>query len=153
MIDIEDAEEQLAQRVVSEAMDWVGTPYRHQASRRGVGCDCLGLMRGVWRALYGEEPEVPGPYSADWAETDGEDRLLAAAHRHCREVDIARLAPGHLILLRWRPHLPAKHVGIMTAGCAFVHAYQGMEVTVSALVPQWRRRIAGVFAFPPLPAA
>jgi len=28
-----------------------------------------------------------------------------------------------------------------------------MEVTVSALVPQWRRRIAGVFAFPLVPAA
>ncbi|EKF40643.1 hypothetical protein NA8A_19880 [Nitratireductor indicus C115] len=153
MNDIADTEWALAQRVVSEALEWVGTPYRHQASRKGVGCDCLGLMRGVWRDLYGAEPEDPGPYSADWTETTGEDRLLQAARRHCREVDIAGLAQGHLILLRWRPHLPAKHVGIMTAGCAFVHAYQGMEVTVSALVPQWRRRIAGVFAFPPLPAA
>jgi hypothetical protein len=29
-----------------------------------------------------------------------------------------------------------------------VHAYEGMAVSLSALVPQWRRRIAGVFAFP-----
>ena len=28
---------------------WIGTPYRHQASLKGVGCDCLGLVRGVWR--------------------------------------------------------------------------------------------------------
>ena len=34
----------------------------------------------------------------------------------------------------------------------FIHAYQGHSVLVSALVPHWRRRIAGVFAFPPLPA-
>jgi hypothetical protein len=30
----------------------------------------------------------------------------------------------------------------------FVHAYQGSAVVVSALVPQWRLRIAGVFSFP-----
>lgn len=52
----------LDRAVVAEAMDWIGTPYRHQASRKGVGCDCLGLVRGVWRALYGREPEAPGPY-------------------------------------------------------------------------------------------
>jgi NlpC/P60 family putative phage cell wall peptidase len=51
----------LERAVVAEAMDWIGTPYRHQASRKGVGCDCLGLVRGVWRALYGREPEAPGP--------------------------------------------------------------------------------------------
>jgi hypothetical protein len=30
----------------------------------------------------------------------------------------------------------------------FVHAYEGNAVSLSALVPQWRKRIAGVFAFP-----
>ncbi|MCR4269221.1 NlpC/P60 family protein [Nitratireductor sp. ZSWI3] len=148
-----EAEAVLARAVVGEALDWVGTPYRHQASRKGVGCDCLGLLRGVWRALYGFEPEDPGPYSADWAETGKDDRLLNAARRCCRERAPRELAAGHVIILRWRPHLPAKHVGILTAPGQFVHAYQGSRVVVSALVPQWRRRIAGVFAFPPLPNA
>ena len=44
-----------------EARRWLGTPYRHQASRMGVGCDCLGLVRGVWRSLYGAEPEATPP--------------------------------------------------------------------------------------------
>jgi hypothetical protein len=30
----------------------------------------------------------------------------------------------------------------------FIHAYERNTVVVSALVPQWRNRIAGVFAFP-----
>ncbi|MEM1422329.1 MAG: peptidase P60, partial [Pseudomonadota bacterium] len=38
-------------QIAYEASRWIGTPYRHQASLRGVGCDCLGLLRGVWRAL------------------------------------------------------------------------------------------------------
>lgn len=33
--------------VVAEARDWIGTPYRHQASVKHAGCDCLGLIRGV----------------------------------------------------------------------------------------------------------
>ena len=44
--------------IVREARTWLGTPYLHQASVRGAGCDCLGLVRGVWRALYGREPEA-----------------------------------------------------------------------------------------------
>lgn len=135
--------------VVAEALSWLGTPYRHQASRKGVGCDCLGLIRGVWRTLYGVEPEAVGPYSKDWAETAGGERLLKAARQHFISCDDdGGLEPGRLILFRWRPHLPAKHAGITVDGAAFIHAYEGRGVLISQLVPQWRRRIAGVFAFP-----
>ena len=47
--------------IVEAARAWLGTPYHHQASLRGVGCDCLGLVRGVWRELYGPEPEAAPP--------------------------------------------------------------------------------------------
>ncbi len=47
--------------IVVTARLWIGTPYLHQASLRGIGCDCLGLLRGVWRDLYGPEPEAPPP--------------------------------------------------------------------------------------------
>ena len=49
-------------RVVAAARHWRGTPYHDQASRRGVGCDCLGLVRGVWAALEGHEPEPVPAY-------------------------------------------------------------------------------------------
>jgi NlpC/P60 family putative phage cell wall peptidase len=141
-----------AERIVAEALEWVGTPYRHQGSLKGVGSDCLGLVRGVWRAVYGEEPEAPGPYAGDWAEATGEDRLLAAAHRHCVARTKEDAVPGDLLLFRWRPNVPAKHAGILVAADRFIHAYQGHSVLVSALVPHWRRRIAGVFVFPAPPS-
>lgn len=145
---IDSAEGSIVSTVVGEALDRVGTPYRHQGSRKGVGCDCLGLLLGVWRALYGAEPEKPGAYAPDWAEAGGEDRFLDAASRHCMAKPLAGLCAGDLVLFRWRPHLPAKHAGIMVGPDRFVHAYQGSVVVISALVPQWRRRIAGVFSFP-----
>jgi NlpC/P60 family putative phage cell wall peptidase len=146
-----NAEEMRAEMVVEAARAWLGTPYRHQGSRKGVGCDCLGLVRGVWRELYGTEPEDPGPYAADWAETGGEDRLFEAARRYCREKPHADPAAGDLVLFRWRPDAPAKHAGIMVTPESFIHAYQGQAVLVSVLVPHWRRRIAGVFVFPANP--
>ena len=59
--------------VLAEARLWLGTPYVHGASLRGVGCDCLGLVRGVWRGVYGVEPEPTPPYRPDWAEAQGRD--------------------------------------------------------------------------------
>jgi NlpC/P60 family putative phage cell wall peptidase len=152
MSEIETMSGNAARRVLTVAAGWIGTPYRHQASRKGVGCDCLGLLCGVWREVYGVEPETPPPYAADWAEAGAQEPLLAAARRHCREKPVAAMAPGDLILFRWRPHLPAKHAGILSGERSFIHAYQGHAVMESPLVPQWRRRIAAAFAFPDLPA-
>ncbi len=131
------------------AEGWIGTPYRHQASLRGVGCDCLGLVRGVWRELYGDEPEVPPPYAPDWAERSGEDRLTAAAERHFLSVaDRGTAVPGDLLLFRFRPQFSAKHAGILGAGGRFIHAYEQAGVVRSPLAPSWARRIAGIYRFP-----
>jgi NlpC/P60 family putative phage cell wall peptidase len=135
------------QRAVTEALGWVGTPYRHQGARRGVGCDCLGLVRGVWCGLYGFELPESGPYAPDWAESSGADRLLAELRFHFHEIP--EPAAGCVLLFRWRANLPAKHIGVLVDSGCFVHAYEGAGAVVrSRLVPQWRRRIACAFAFP-----
>lgn len=138
----------IAQEVLAEAERWIGTPYRHGASTRGVSCDCLGLVRGIWRALYGCEPERPGIYAPDWAEVSTGDPMLEAAARHMNRRVSHAPVPGDLIVLRWRSGLAAKHLGIMAHDNRFIHAYQGHSVMASALVPQWRNRIAGIFSFP-----
>ncbi|WP_099865111.1 NlpC/P60 family protein [Pararhizobium haloflavum] len=135
--------------IVEAARDWIGTPYRHQGSTRNVGCDCLGLVRGVWRHIYGEEAEQPGPYQPDWAEMTSAERLIAAGRRHCGPpLPAAEMQPGDIIAFRWRAHLPAKHVGIVSAADRFIHAYEQACVIESPLIPAWRRRIAAVFRFP-----
>jgi NlpC/P60 family putative phage cell wall peptidase len=143
---------ELRQAIVTEARSWIGTPYRHQGFAKGVGCDCLGMVRGVWSAIYGCAPESPPSYSSDWAEASKEETLLAAARRHMTELAPTEMAPGDLIVFRWRPHLPAKHCGILAGPDRMVHAYDAAgKVAEGHLAAAWRRRIAGVFAFPPLP--
>lgn len=140
--------------IVAEARTWIGTPYRHQASRMGAGCDCLGLVRGVWRGLYGAEPEAPPPYAADWAEVGARETLLEAARRHLVEIPVTAWRPGDVLLFRMSPDACVKHCAIVTAATPgepeprIVHAYWGRAVVESWLGPWWRRRLAYAFSFP-----
>jgi NlpC/P60 family putative phage cell wall peptidase len=134
--------------VVAAARRWIGTPYRHQASLMGVGCDCLGLVRGVWRDVIGDEPETAPPYTADWAEASGDEALLRAALRWFQPVDVAHMQAGDVIVFRWRDNAPAKHLGVATSASSMIHAHDGAFVCEAHIGAAWRRRIAGVFAFP-----
>ena len=133
-------------RIIAEARAWIGTPYRHQASLQGVGCDCLGLVRGVWRALHGVEPETTPAYTRDWAEALGVESLAEAARRHLEELaDPHTFAPGDVLLFRYANRYPAKHA---TAPDLMVHAHDGVAVTEVPIAPWWRRRLAFAFVFP-----
>ena len=137
-------------RVIAETRAWIGTPYHHQASVRGVGADCLGLVRGVWRGLYGNDAERPPAYSPDWAEASGRETLIEAAHRHLLSVAVDAHRPGDVLVFRLRDGLPAKHTGIQVSATTMVHASEGRAAAEVVLVPWWRRRLAGVFQFPGL---
>ena len=134
--------------IITEARSWIGTPYRHQASLKGVGCDCLGLVRGVWRAVIGEEPERAPTYSRDWAEASGAETFAHAARKHLVEIDPAQVQPGDVLLFRYAPRYPAKYAAIITAPELMVHAHDGAAVAEVAIAPWWRRRIAYAFRFP-----
>lgn len=138
--------------VVTLARGWIGTPYLHQASVRGAGADCLGLLRGIWRDLYGAEPETVPAYSRDWSEPSGQERLWSAAARHLVPVASgAPEAPGQVLLFRMRAGAVAKHLGVAGqtgAQPTFIHAYSGHGVVESPLSAPWRRRIVARFTFP-----
>jgi NlpC/P60 family putative phage cell wall peptidase len=138
-------------RVVRAARDWIGTPYVHQMATKGAGCDCLGLLRGVWREIVGGEPIRIAPYSMDWSEPQGEERLWQAAIVHLVAKSITQEAAGDVMLFRMREGAVAKHLGILTeAGDAarFIHSFSGHGVTESPLSAPWRRRIVARFEFP-----
>lgn len=141
----------IGENAAREARRWIGTPYRHQGSKRGAGADCLGLLRGVWRELYGQEPERVPPYTSDWSEPQGEETLWQAARRHLIEKPLKEAAPGDVILFRLREGGPAKHLGIqgdIGPEVTFIHAYEGHGVVESPLSTPWSRRIVARFAFP-----
>jgi NlpC/P60 family putative phage cell wall peptidase len=130
---------------VAAARGWIGTPYRHQGALKGVGCDCLGLLIGVWREVTGEAAEAPPPYAADWAEALGRETFAEGLRRHMAEIAPETADAGDVLLFRWRAHLPAKHAGILTAPGRMVHAQERAVVTEVAVSAWWRRRVAYAF--------
>lgn len=139
--------------ILAEARAWIGTPYMHQASAKGAGCDCLGLVRGVWRAIYGGEPEAVPAYTPDWAERAGGETLLEAARRHLVEISIVVAMPGDVLLFRMHAQAPVKHCAILdcspaSGGTCIIHAYWGRAVVRSRFAPWWRARCAAAFSLP-----
>jgi NlpC/P60 family putative phage cell wall peptidase len=135
-------------RIVMLARTWAGTPYHHQASTKAIGTDCLGLVRGVWRELYGSEPiAVPG-YSRDWAEASGRETLYDAACAHFSKIPTADATEGDVLLFRWRANTVAKHVGILLARERLIHAFEGVPVTEIKMTPWWWRHATAAFRFP-----
>lgn len=138
--------------VVAIAQSWLGTPYLHQASARGLGTDCLGLARGIWRDLHGAEPVAPPPYTRDWGESGGREVMWGAARAFLIEIPVSAAEPGALILFRMVATSPAKHCGILVSGpadqLALIHARETTGITREPFTMPWRRRAVAAFLFP-----
>lgn len=147
-------------RVVELAREWIDTPYHHQGSLKGSGTDCLGLMRGIWRELYGGEPEMPPPYTQTWGDYDKQETMLEAAERNLEKVAMApnsarfivrprevHWEPGAVLFFRRLPGNVAKHCAVLTGSETMVHAYSGVGVRETS-VGIWDKHVAGIFRFP-----
>lgn len=134
--------------VITVARSWLGTPYHDQQSVREVGCDCLGLARGIWREVVGPEPFPIPPYSRDWGEA-GPVEVLADGARTCMiEVAADDPSPGALVMFRMRERAIAKHVGILTDTGTLIHARERLGVIEEPFAWSWRRRLAFAFLYP-----
>ena len=136
-----------ASALITLARDWIGTPYVHQASLKGVGCDCLGLLRGVFRERFGEEPEDIPPYDPHW-DIGGREVLREGLARHLTAVALSAIAPGDILLFRMVPGAAARHCGILAEDdgrLTLIHARQNKRVSEEAFSPAWRRKLAYAF--------
>jgi NlpC/P60 family putative phage cell wall peptidase len=132
-------------RADQRARAWIGTPYRHLASCRGAGADCLGLVLGVWRDIHGQNPCAIPSYSPSWAETGTGEPLWDALARYLTPV--VTLQDGDVLLFRMQPRARAKHLGIQTTnGSAFIHACPRAGVVESPLSEPWARRVVARFS-------
>jgi NlpC/P60 family putative phage cell wall peptidase len=134
--------------IVRIARSWLGTPYHHQASLKGVGTDCVGLVRGIYRELYNVEPPELINYSADWGDSNGNEDMVIAAYKYLEPVPLDQLGPGHVVMVRWKEGRVAKHSMIMTGSRSAIHAYNRSPVTEITLNDWWMARIVHGFSFP-----
>lgn len=136
----------MRQRIINISRSWIGTPYHHQESVRGKGCDCLGLLRGVWRELYNsDDPEKMPNYSPSWGDHRVDDPLLKVAERYLRKTEIPK--KGDVLFFRMRPSMAVKHCSILTEENMMIHAYSNHKVREEYFSEWWKKRHVASFEF------
>lgn len=109
----------IASQVVTEARSWLGTPFHWQASLKGVGADCRGLVVGVARELG--LPEAQSLHATMLANYD--EVVPIALLRKGLAATLQRIPepePGDVLLLKagGKP----QHLGIFT-GDDVIHCW------------------------------
>jgi NlpC/P60 family putative phage cell wall peptidase len=127
---------------------WLGTPYHHQASLKGIGTDCVGLVRGVYRELYGVEAPHLINYSVDWGDANGNEQMVEAANKFLEPVPLDQLDAGVVALMRWKEARVAKHCMILTGKRTAIHAYNRAPVTEIDLNDWWLNKLVYAYVFP-----
>ena len=134
------------QDIVAITRSWIGTPYHHQESLKGIGYDCLGLLRGVWREFYGvENPEDMPNYSPSWGDHRTDDPLMMVANKYFTKVKEPK--EGDLLLFRMRRGMAVKHCAIVSGPAKMIHAYSGHEVREDDIIEWWEKKLVGAFKF------
>lgn len=125
--------------IINTCRQWLGTPYLHQQSLKGVGCDCLGFVKGVAQELgclpsnfddieplakgYGREPY---------------GMMVPLFKRWCDEV--AKPEVGDILIFRIRRK--PQHCGFYL-GETMIHARH--RVVEHRIDSGWSNRITNVF--------
>jgi NlpC/P60 family putative phage cell wall peptidase len=144
----------MREQIVSEARRWLRTPYHHQAVVRGVGVDCVGLIRGVGHAT-GALPED----KEAWARFGGYSRIpnprrMGEGMRQFLRLVEGTPQPGDIAWLEWRDDLPM-HLAILASdsrgGATLIHSYSDAGGVVEhGLTPEWLARIKSWWRYPNL---
>jgi len=137
--------------VIAEARRWIGTRWQHQASLKGIACDCIGLVAGV--AL---ELELPGAEAwrddarrRSYTREPQPSMIFAVLDEYLDRIDVGELAPADVAVLRARHDLPPQHFGIIADGepRTIVHAYAQMRKVVEQGFAPWAPLMVAAYRF------
>lgn len=107
--------------VVTQAREWIGTPFQHQQRTKGVAVDCAGLVIGVARELGLVAPEFD--VSGYARQPDGVS-LLRWCDEYMDRVKQDDMQPGHVVVVAY-DKAPG-HMGILGnyahGGLSIIHA-------------------------------
>jgi cell wall-associated NlpC family hydrolase len=97
--------------IADEALSWAGTPVKPMGRRKGVGCDCKGLIAGVAAELGRPEAASVEALARDYRRPDA--RRLIAGMKRLFDAVSGPAARGDVALIRLdgRP----LHLGIVLA--------------------------------------
>jgi NlpC/P60 family putative phage cell wall peptidase len=134
--------------ITKEARSWKGTRWQHQASLKNCACDCIGLVRGVYRVLTKVDVNTEINYPATWHLYNAEPWLYNECKKHMTEIRIEQAGEGDILLFKMRPRFVAHHCGFLTADKTLIHAYANVGKVVEVTYDvNWQKWTSNVFRF------
>ena len=134
--------------IIKEAREWIGTPYVHMQSAKGHGCDCVGLVLGVWEKLAGPAPMPKPVYTPQWPLHNDTSQLEDLLENHYKLPRAKTIKAGTILCFGFR-NRPTHHVGIYTEEETFIHSYMNRnEVQETKLEGAWLPRMTCAFEYP-----
>lgn len=124
--------------IVAEARSWIGTPFRWQASVKGAGCDCKGLVAGVARELGLPEGRTFAARVHSYRHDFSPDDLFAGLQASMLQTDAP--GAGDVIALEIGAVRGPRHLGILTGDGRMIHCYgAGPSRVISAPLGRSRK--------------
>ncbi len=125
---------------------YIGIPFKTGGTTR-EGCDCVGLVRMVWRERFGRD--LPDYDGAHWSAEIEASSLREAAERYSRlfrriEAGEERLGDG--ILIRMRGH-PLHLAMVVTPGWMLHVETETDSCLTEYRTSAWRNRLLGFYRF------
>lgn len=133
---------------VSIARSWMGTTWKHQGRKKGIGVDCIGFASEVGR----EAGLIDVTEAANYQRRPDSKMLRAKMGEYLQPIKASELRPGDLVLLAFDG--VETHVAIVgdypaPGELSLIHAYLvARKVVEHRLDPTWRNRIAGCYRVP-----
>jgi len=148
----------MRERIVTEAREWLGTPYHHQQATKGVGCDCVGLIRGVGVVCGAMKPrEIEWATFGAYSRRPNPRHMLKGMRTFLVELSPGEERDGDIAWLAWREDLPMHLAILATDGTGtprMIHSYSDAgRVVEHGVTDEWRRRIVSFWRYPELEEA
>lgn len=136
-------------QIVTTAREWLGTPYKHQASLKGVGCDCVGLIKGLSHELKLTEYDTLGASDQkynNYSQMPDSAFMREALGRWLTPIRIQDVQDGDVLFLAWVKD--PQHLALKT-DIGILHSYlQARKVVEHALDAAWAAKIIAAYRFP-----
>lgn len=140
----------IRERIIAEALSWVGTPYHDHACLKGVGVDCARLLEGVAKGveLIPQDWEAPLYHPNGYlhkADNVMLDTILALGGV---QVSAWSAEPGDILLFQMPNTLAYGHAGILLPERRFIHAVERHTVMHHQLTGRWARALGAAVTMP-----
>ena len=111
-----DNKKEIEAKMIAEAREWLGTPWKHNRQDKYRGVDCINFLWAVGITAGLELEPIPEEY----ARTEKDNEIGQYLDRHFAKTTQANLHQGCILLMRFSGFY--SHVALATSKCTIIHA-------------------------------